>query len=213
MWRGVVAAATAVVLFFVVIAPSSEAATVPQLVKDAGPSVVFIEAQGQTGRKWSATGFIVGDTGRIVTCYHVVEGAKAVSIKLPSGEALDPVRVYSYDRDADLAIIEVKGKTPSGLHIRSKPPVEPGEDIVVIGNPLGLQNTVTRGIVSAIRETQNVQYVQMSAAVSPGSSGAPILSMDGEVVGVVSATIDESHAQSLNFGVAARHIAALLVFA
>ena len=143
----------------------------------------------------------------IVTNHHVMKGAYGAVVTLASGERYERVAVLDDDPAADLAILKIPGYGLPTLQPTSKlPPV--GAKVVVIGNPLGLAQTVTEGIVSAVRLIDGHDLLQMSAAISPGSSGGPVLNTRGEVVAVATATLTDG--QSLNFATPVRYAMGLV---
>ncbi len=183
----------------------------PELVKRIKPSAVAIEtfdARGATLARGSGF-FIAAD--RVITNRHVIERAARVEILLMDGKKF-PVRgVLAIDGEADLALLQVE--VPRGLAVplrivRAVP--QEGESVVVIGNPYGLEGSVSNGIVSAVREIAGYgRIIQITAPISPGSSGSPVVNMGGQVIGV--ATLQAAEGQSLNFAVPAERILQLKV--
>jgi tetratricopeptide (TPR) repeat protein len=183
----------------------------PELVKRIKPSAVAIEtfdARGNTISRGSGF-FIAAD--RVITNRHVIEKSNRVEVHLMDGKKF-PVRgVLSVDGEGDLALLQVD--VPKGLAIplsivRAIP--QEGESIVVIGNPFGLEGSVSNGIVSAVREIPGYgKIIQITAPISPGSSGSPVVNMMGQVIGV--ATLQAAEGQSLNFAVPAERITQLKI--
>jgi len=118
------------------------------------------------------SGFVVNPDGVIVTNYHVIRGANALQIKMKDGEIYDRVDVVDHDERRDLAVIKSRAfkKLPT-LTLASEQP-EPGEEAVAIGNPQGLEHTVSVGVVSAYRQAEGYRLMQISVPISPGSDGA-----------------------------------------
>ena len=183
----------------------------PELVKRIKPSAVAIETYDSKGATISrGSGFFIA-TDRVITNRHVIERASRVEIHLMDGKKF-PVRgVLAIDGEGDLALLQVE--VPRGLAFplqigRASP--QEGESIVVIGNPYGLEGSVANGIVSAVREISGYgKIIQITAPISPGSSGSPVVNMAGQVVGV--ATLQAAEGQSLNFAVPAERITQLRV--
>lgn len=183
----------------------------PELVKRIKPSAVAIEtfdARGNTVSRGS--GFFIA-VDRVITNRHVIEKSSRVEIHLIDGKKF-PVRgVLSVDGEGDLALLQVD--VPKGLAIplsilRNIP--QEGESIVVIGNPFGLEGSVSNGIVSAVREISGYgRIIQITAPISPGSSGSPVVNMMGQVIGV--ATLQAAEGQSLNFAVPSERILQLKI--
>ena len=183
----------------------------PELVKRIKPSAVAIETFDAKGNTLSrGSGFFV-TPDRIITNRHVIERSSRVEIHLLDGKKY-PVRgVLAVDGEGDLALLQVE--VPAGsavpLPIMRSVPAE-GESIVVVGNPYGLEGSVSNGIVSAVREISGYgKIIQITAPISPGSSGSPVVNMAGQVVGV--ATLQAEQGQSLNFAVPSERIFQLKV--
>ena len=173
-----------------------DADTFIALYEQLNPGVVsirvFVNRGGVLGQG-AGSGFVLDDKGRIVTNNHVVAGAQKVTvIFFDSTEA--PARILGTDPDSDLAVIEVE-ELPMGVHflpLGDSDRVRTGQMVVAIGNPFGLQSSVTAGIVSATGRTlpsgttpfDIPQAIQTDAAINPGNSGGPLLNLDGQVIGV-----------------------------
>lgn len=176
-----------------------------QIVAEVLPAVVSIQTdQGRRG-----SGFFVAPR-RIITSYHVVEGNTRVAVKLASGR-LQPASIASIDAGKDLALLEVETSVTdyAVLPLGSANDVRPGQEVVAVGSALGLQSTVTRGIVSAVRTNGTLTLVQTDAAMNQGNSGGPLVNRAGQVIGVNTMTLRP--AQSIGFAVAADHARALLL--
>jgi tetratricopeptide (TPR) repeat protein len=181
----------------------------PELVRRIKPSAVAIETFNSRGEKLArASGFFIA-SDRIITNRHVIEGAYRAEIHLANGNVY-PVRgVLAVDGEGDIALLQAD--VPPGLIrplevVRTTP--QEGESVVVIGNPFGLEGSVSNGIVSAVRDIPNFgRIIQITAPISPGSSGSPVVNMLGQVIGV--ATLQVSEGQSLNFAIPADRIAQL----
>lgn len=151
-----------------------------ELVKSIEPSVFLVMNQDSYGNTQSiGTGFFI-DSNRAVSNHHVFEGGSRWFIKLSDGRAFEVKEILKQSKTTDFVIFSLKteNKFPF-LKLSNREPLK-GEDIVVLGNPNGLESTITRGIVSAIRD----KLIQIDAAISPGSSGSPVLNLKGEVLGI-----------------------------
>lgn len=167
-----------------------------ELFQMASPAVILIEIYDAEGHKRGlGSGFAVSSDGTGVTNYHVIRGASRATAKFGDGTFATVSGVVAYDPGHDVAVIKVQGASPPTLKLGNSDKLRVGDHIVAIGSPLGLQNTMSEGIVSALR----MGIVQMSAPISPGSSGGPVLNTAGEVVAVSVATVTEG--QNLNFAV------------
>jgi tetratricopeptide (TPR) repeat protein len=155
------------------------------------------------------SGFFVNNHGHLITNYHVLKGAYAADVKTYDGKQYPVEGVVAENEAADLIKVRVNiPEVPIDWVAVTETEPAIGERVLVVGSPLGLEQTVSEGIVSAIRELPVVGKVfQLSAPISPGSSGSPVVNMKGKVVGVVSfqATIG----QNLNFAVSSKKVLAL----
>ena len=165
------------------------------------------------------SGFVVSSDGLIVTNAHVVEGSDKVTVTLKDGQTYEG-EVMGTDSLTDVAVIKIEADDLPAVTFADSDNLQPGEWAIAIGNPLGLDNTVTTGIVSATGRTsaqvgvadKRVSFVQTDAAINPGNSGGPLLNAKGEVIGVNTAIIQ--NAQGLGFAIpinAARDIAEELI--
>jgi serine protease Do len=134
------------------------------------------------------TGFVISPDGYIVTNNHVIEDVEKITVKFNDTHEL-PATVVGRDPKTDIALIKVESKEPLfALALGDSEAVRPGEWVVAIGNPFGLEHTVTAGIVSA--KHRNIDhgayddYIQTDAAINPGNSGGPLLNLAGEVIGI-----------------------------
>jgi S1-C subfamily serine protease len=185
--------------------------TVPELVRTVSPAVVFIGNVDRKGQVQSiGSGFVVDAGGTIVTNYHVIEGAHDLQVKMKDGEIYDRVEVLDYDTRRDLAVIKVRAFKPLPVVTLASADVEVGEDAVAIGNPKGLEHTVSAGIVSAFRQAEGYRLIQISVPISPGSSGGPLFNLEGRVIGITSAGVVAEGAQNLNFAVPIDYVRPLL---
>ncbi|HEX6728363.1 MAG TPA: trypsin-like peptidase domain-containing protein [Pyrinomonadaceae bacterium] len=181
----------------------------PELVRRIKPSAVAIETFDVRGEKVSrGSGFFI-DTDRVVTNRHVLDGAHRAEIHSSTGNIYPVKAVLAVDAEGDIALLKVDA--PAGV-IRPLPldktsPQE-GESIVVIGNPLGLEGSVTNGIVSAVRDIPTFgRIIQITAPISSGSSGSPVVNMQGQVIGI--ATLQITGGQSVNFAIPSERISQL----
>jgi tetratricopeptide (TPR) repeat protein len=183
----------------------------PELVRRVKPSAVAIETFSGKGETLSrGSGFFVA-ADKIITNRHVIAKAERVQIRLVNGKMFNAKGVLAVDGEGDLALlqVEVPAEMAQALPVDRATPRE-GESVVVIGNPYGLEGSVSNGIVSAVREISGYgKIIQITASISPGSSGSPVVNMRGEVVGVASLQAEEG--QNLNFAVPAERIAALKI--
>src|SRR5438445_6910020 len=179
------------------------------LVRRIKPSAVAIETFDARGEKLTrGSGFFI-DKDRVVTNRHVIDGAFRAEVHLSSGNSFQVKNVLAVDAEGDVALLKVDAPAnlvrPLSLD-RTSP--QEGESIVVIGNPFGLEGSVTNGIVSAVRDIPGFgRIIQITAPISPGSSGSPVVNMQGQVIGV--ATLQITGGQSVNFAIPSERIAQL----
>src|SRR5580704_5082482 len=162
----------------------TKAQTAREVARKAFPSVVLILAPQAKGKTVSlGSGFFVND-GIVATNYHVVKGSRTLYAKLiGKEESFAFAKVLATDTEKDLALLSVPGLLASALKL-AESDLEVGDEVYAIGNPEGLEGTLSQGIVSGIREIGGRHYIQITAAISHGSSGGPILNKNGEVVGI-----------------------------
>ncbi len=204
-----------------------------EAVEKVGPAVVRIDTTkrvinplgGLFGRgptiqqeQGQGSGFITRSDGVILTNAHVVEGASDVTITLPDGRSFSG-KVLGTDPLTDVGVVKVVASKLPVAPLGDSTRVRPGEWAIAIGNPLGLDNTVTAGIISAIQRTnavgegQRVPYIQTDAAVNPGNSGGPLINDRGQVIGINTA-IRQAPGAGLSFAIpidVARQIAAQIL--
>jgi hypothetical protein len=158
------------------------------IVAKAAKSVVVINCAGDAGM-FEGSGFIISSDGRIATNLHVIRDMKSCGVKLATGEIFDDLVVmWPVDKRRDLAIVKIPGFDLPAVELGNSDNVRPGEPVVAIGSPRGLQGTVTAGVVSAIRddpESGGYKVIQTDTAINPGNSGGPLLDQHGQVIGVV----------------------------
>lgn len=188
-----------------------------ELFKKCAPSVVYIVAENAEG-KWvsKGSGFFVGEKCNVVTNYHVITNSlKSYVATIKDGNIDKRYKVneiIAENKEQDVAILslDIKPKSEPALRINKELPVT-GEDIIAIGNPQGYVQSISKGIVSAIREQEPYgQVIQMDVAVSPGSSGGPIINMNGEVIGMTTFIDAQKDSEGLNFAVPGKTIHDLL---
>jgi S1-C subfamily serine protease len=189
------------------LSPAPAASAAPAALEDVIgrvlPAVVTIDSPGGRG-----TGFYIRPD-RVLTNHHVVDGQ--TSVQLLSGNVKRTAVVMNVSAGTDLAILQVYNPDPQQvtLPLGTINRVRVGEEVIAIGSPLGvLSNTVTRGIVSAVRRTGETVLIQTDAAVNPGNSGGPLLNRSGQVIGIN--TMSFTRAQSLSFAVAVDHATTLI---
>lgn len=147
--------------------------------------------------------------GVVVTNYHVISEGSSAVVKLPDGAFYLVDGVLASDKTRDIAVIKAHGQSFRTLTLGNSDRVQVGQEVVAIGNPLSMESTVSNGIVSGIRviEEEGGKFLQITAPISPGSSGGPLFNMAGEVVGITTAGLKGG--ENLNFAIpvnAAKHM-------
>ncbi|MFH1371917.1 MAG: trypsin-like peptidase domain-containing protein [Planctomycetota bacterium] len=172
--------------------------SVEDIVKYVSPAVVIIVVYDNTGDELRmGSGFFIG-SGKILTNAHVVEGAYSAEVRSLL-KTYEDVTITKQDDDLDLAVLEVQSVGEPIISLADDSDLRVGQRILAIGNPEGLERTVSDGLISAIRDSGGVQRIQITAPISHGSSGGPLLNMEGLVIGVTYAFMEEG--QNLNFAV------------
>jgi S1-C subfamily serine protease len=182
--------------------------TVSGVYRQMSPSVVHIRNvtnEKQRGSGASGSGFIISSDGFIITNHHVVNNAHELHVTLDDGTILKG-ELRGSDASTDIAVIKIDGRSFKALSFADSDKLVPGQIAIAIGNPYGLQQTVTAGVVSAIGRSLRAQngrliddVIQTDASLNPGNSGGPLLNADGHVIGVNTAIIPS--AQGICFAV------------
>mgnify|MGYP005706881101 FL=1 len=157
-------------------------------------------------KRGTGSGVIISADGRLITNAHVVKGVDTVKVTLKDGRVFEGV-VKGVDSLTDIAIIKIEATDLPEVSMGKSEQLIPGQWAIAIGNPLGLDNTVTVGIISAIGRTSSqvgipdkrVRFIQTDAAINPGNSGGPLLNDQGEVIGINTAI--RADAQGLGFAI------------
>ncbi len=160
----------------------------------------------QGGNPGTGSGFILSDDGQIITNAHVVEGTRVVKVTLNDGRIFEG-KVVGIDSLTDLAVVKIEGTGLPKVKLGKSEKLVPGQWAIAIGSPLGLDNSVTVGIISATGRSSSqvgisnkrVRFIQTDAAINPGNSGGPLLDDLGEVIGVNTAI--RADAQGLGFAI------------
>jgi S1-C subfamily serine protease len=192
--------------------------TPAELFKEVSPSVVTITVHHDR-YEGGGTGFLIDKDGTIATNHHVIEEASRVRVKFLSGSIFEEAELLVDEPNADLALLRIDLARPvDGGRVDTKPltlgnseDVVVGEHAVVIGNPLGLESTLTDGLVSSRRLYAGRPWIQFSAPIGSGNSGGPVLNMRGEVIGITTASIANGMvAQNLNLAVPVNELKKLI---
>jgi len=186
----------------------AEELTARDIAARARSAVVLVTGllEGVVVRQGS--GFGVGGDGLLVTNHHVIDGADALRVQVASGEEFDDVYVRSSDQELDLALLRVPSANIDSLPLGDVGAVEIGDPVYAMGNPLGLEGTFSNGLLSNRRQTDTAELLQISAPISAGSSGGPVLNSRGEVIGIVTFTMRGG--QNLNLALPIDYVRTML---
>ena len=189
--------------------PVANAQTPQQIAKKAFGSTVLLVMEDANGQPISlGSGFFVGN-GQIATNLHVVEGAARGYAKLVGQKTkYDIEGITAIDSQRDLVILKVSAFGQQVLSLGDSDAVQVGESVYAVGNPRGLEGTFSQGIISSIREVGTDKLLQITAPISPGSSGGPVLNRASDVIGVSVATFRGG--QNLNFAIPSNYLQALV---
>ncbi|MCS6900053.1 MAG: trypsin-like peptidase domain-containing protein [Myxococcales bacterium] len=203
--------------------PATGEKTPAQLFKELAPSVVTIFLTGNhPGEEVSGTGFLIDSKGTIATNHHVIEHGKTIQIRFHNGASFNTADLLVDSPAVDLALlaIDIEHPADAGPKVEAKPlilgdsdKVVVGERALSIGNPLGLEHTLTDGLVSARRIYEGKAWIQMSVPVSPGNSGGPLFNMRGEVIGITTRQVLGGmfgRAQNLNLAIPVNELKKLI---
>jgi hypothetical protein len=179
------------------------------IARAAAAALVTVTSRDVSGTTvGTGSGFFVSADGVLVTNYHVVEGAHSLRIELADSSAYDNVFLVTADPQRDLAVLKIPVERQAFLTLGADSTVQMGDNVYVMGNPLGLERTFSDGMLSARRTLAGRQLLQITAPISHGSSGGPVLNTDGAVIGVATSFVSEG--QNLNLAVPTRYVRPLL---
>ncbi len=188
---------------------SQDSSTISKIIADYGSAVVMIGTASEDEELGFGSGFIVKSDGTIITNYHVIEGANEIGVRLINGKIFEDISIIQIDKEKDIAVIKINGTSLPTVKLGDSDQVNPGDKIVVIGNPKGLENTVTDGLISGIRDIdEGFKVHQISAPISSGSSGSPVFNLKGEVIGIAQGSFTE--AQNLNFSIPINYVRSII---
>ena len=157
--------------------------------------------QQQTPRKYhqegQGSGFIISEDGYILTNNHVVGDVDKITVELKDGRTFTNAKLIGTDPDSEVALIKIEGDKFPVLPMGDSSKIEIGDWVIAIGNPFGLSETVTVGVISAVGRnnmhiTKYEDFIQTDAAINPGNSGGPLINLDGQVIGINTAIVSES---------------------
>ena len=206
-------------LCIVSVSAQARALSLRELIEQVKPAVAHIEVLDGSGEVLgSGSGFVIAKSGRIVTNHHVIERGRRLVAVFDGGKRVAVTGVWSTDPADDLALLQLEAGKYIPLTL-SNQEVRQGDEVVVVGSPRGFAGSVSTGIVSAVRQegtsiaaegsgAHKHWGLQISAAISSGSSGSPVMNNDGEVVGVAVGV--HTGGQALNFAVPVERLREML---
>jgi serine protease Do len=183
-------------------------------IETARAATVTIVVAGPDGQS-HGSGFVVSSDGLVVTAAHVIEGATSAIVRFPDGEELNVEGVVAIDRAKDFAIVRVAGFDLPTVPLGDADDVSVGQRVIAIGAPAftTLAGTVSDGLISSERIRDGTRMLQISVPVSPGSSGGPVMTEQGEVIGLVVSSITADDVQNLNFALPINYVRGRLALA
>lgn len=182
-----------------------------QIAQQNIPSIVTVNILKKDGSTHTATGFVLTEDGMVATNRHVLQEALYVNLTFSNGTSSGEAVPLAQSDLVDLALLQIQARHLPSVTLGDSAPVQPGQTITVIGNPRRLQNTVTSGIISQVRlQKDNTTWFQISAPISPSSSGSPVFNAQGEVIAVAFASLNAPENQNLNFAIPVNYLKTLL---
>ena len=171
-------------------------------------TVVTINVLRNDGKTASGTGFVISPQGFVATAAHTLDKAHLVNLTFSSGAISEEAQIIAINQNPkiDLAIIQVPVNYVPCVTFKNSNTVQAGQEIAVIGSPKRLQNTITNGLISQLRNISNVTVFQISAPISPSSSGSPIFNKEGQVIGIALSSLEEPNVQNINFAIPSNYL-------
>lgn len=189
----------------------AQAKTRVEIAEENSPSIVAVNVLRPDGSTFTGTGFVLTQDGVIATSRHVVEDALFSNITFNTGAISGEAKTLALDDKVDLALIKIDARHLPVVLLADSDYALPGQEITVIGNPRRLQNTVTSGLLSQVRKkSDGIIWHQISAPISPSSSGSPVFNENGEVISIAFSSYEGAGNQNLNFSVPSNYLVRLL---
>ncbi|MBI4601954.1 MAG: trypsin-like peptidase domain-containing protein [Planctomycetes bacterium] len=162
------------------------ARSVEEVARSSRGAVVVIRSSDRAGEaRGAGSGFVIKPDGLLVTSLHVIGEGRPFTAALEDGTAVQPTGIAAFDRAGDLVLIELERKDLPGLELGDSDALRPGQTVLAVGNPLGLGLSVARGTVAETREVEGRRLIQVAMPIEPGSSGSPLIDLEGRAVGVI----------------------------
>ena len=190
---------TALIVLIILVAIFNRPLNWNDTIKTVAPSVVYIETDNGTG-----SGFLLNSQGDLLTNYHVIDSAKTVTVTFINNKSYD-AKIIKVDKDKDLAVIKISSASlPDPVKIGNSAKMEPGNEVVALGYPLGIRGypAITKGVVSRILTFNNgKEYIQTDTAFNHGNSGGALINIWGEVVAIPTLASGSAEVQNFNLAI------------
>lgn len=188
-----------ILLLATIMVPGLCYASAEDIYRKYNRSTVVINSYDAKGKQIKlGSGFIVSSDGRVITNYHVISGAHKVAVRV-EGKEFPVVEFVHVDKANDLSLLKIGGRSFTSVQIGSSENLSVGSRIYVISSPRGLENSISEGIISAVRTMGSQKVIQITAPISTGSSGGPVFNVKGQVIAVAAFVLKES--QNVNFAI------------
>lgn len=198
-----------ILLLVLTTASFAEEKTYSQIEELYGQAIVSVNVFKKDGSAYSGTGFIIDSNGLVATAGHVVKDALSVNFTFKNGKISKEAKIIalSQDDNIDLAVLQIPNTNLPYTILGDSSRVKAGQEISVIGCPRRLQNTITNGLVSQIRQiSPKVIWFQISAPISPSSSGSPVFNKEGKVIAIAMSTLKGEENQNINFAIPSNYL-------
>lgn len=188
---------------------NAEHKTPADIAAQYGNAIVSVNILKKDGSAHSGTGFIAHSDGLIATAGHVIKDAVFVNLTFKNGVVSEEAAILdtTQNKEVDLALLKIQNRNLPTIEFKNADYVKPGDPITVIGNPRRLQNTVTNGLISQIRRvSKSVIWLQISAPISPSSSGSPVFDEEGKVIAIALSSLKGDDNQNINFAIPSNYL-------
>lgn len=178
-----------------------------QIAQQNIPAVVAVNVLKKDGSSFTGTGFVLTENGLIATSNHVLKDAVYTNLTFSNAAVSGEAIPIAQNEAQDIALLKIQARQLPHVTLGNSDTVQAGQTITVIGNPRRLQNTVTSGLISQVRQQKNGTFLfQISAPISPSSSGSPVFNAQGHVIAMAFASLSGTDNQNLNFAVPANYV-------
>ena len=182
-----------------------------QIARQNMPAIVAVNVLHPDGGTFTGTGFVLTPDGLIATSRHVLDHSIYTNLTFQNGMVSGEALPVATSPETDLALLKIEAKNLPHVTLGNSDTAQPGQTITVIGNPRRLQNTITSGLISQIRQQKNgTIWHQISAPISPSSSGSPVFNAQAEVISIAFASLTGENTQNLNFAIPVNYLSALV---